>query len=46
VDITLYADWGTEVPYVTALLEHFESRIPDAREFALERAKSLLTEAS
>lgn len=41
-DFTLLAEWGKEAPYVTALLEHFESRIPDAHEFALENRVLLL----
>ena len=41
-DLTLLADWGHEEPYVTALLDHFESRIADAHEFALNRRVLLL----
>lgn len=31
----LLTGWGEEAPYIDALLEHFESRIADARAFAL-----------
>ncbi|MGH7277932.1 MAG: hypothetical protein ACREJG_04520 [Candidatus Rokuibacteriota bacterium] len=35
VDLTVISGFGTETPYVDALLERFASRRPDAREFAL-----------
>ena len=35
VDITLLTGFGTEAPYVDALLAGFAGRRPDAREFAL-----------
>jgi len=36
VDITLLTGWGDEALFVDALLEEFEARLPDAREFALQ----------
>jgi len=36
VDITLLTGWGEEPLFVDALLEVFEARLPDAREFALK----------
>lgn len=41
-DLTLLAEWGEEAPYVDALLGRFESRIPDARAFALAHRVLLL----
>lgn len=41
-DLTLMTGWGGEVPYVETLLSAFESRIPDARPFALENRVLLL----
>lgn len=35
VDLTVITGFGTEAPYVDALLGRFASRRPDAREFAL-----------
>ncbi|MDX9974350.1 MAG: hypothetical protein RBU21_15300 [FCB group bacterium] len=40
--LTLLAEWGQEAPYVEALLDRFESRIADAREFALVHRVLLL----
>jgi hypothetical protein len=42
VDMTLLAGWGEEGLYATALLERFESRIPDGHAFALARRVLLL----
>ena len=36
VDMTLLTGWGSEEPYVTALLERFRSRTPGGFEFAME----------
>ncbi len=41
-DITLFAGWGSEKPFVDALLDHFGSRISDARTFALNRRVLLI----
>ena len=41
-DISLLTGWGEEEPYVTALLERFESRIPGGHDFALTRRVLLL----
>ena len=35
VDVTIITGFGTEAPYVDALLERFEGRRADARDFAL-----------
>jgi hypothetical protein len=35
VDVTLLTGFGSEAPYVDAILEQFEGRLPDARAFAL-----------
>jgi hypothetical protein len=35
VDISLFADLGTEQDYIDALLKQFRSRVPDARSLAL-----------
>lgn len=45
VDMTLLTGWGEEAQYVTALLESFESRIPEGHAFALSR-RVLLIRAS
>ncbi|MFP4500377.1 MAG: hypothetical protein ACLFTT_05205 [Candidatus Hydrogenedentota bacterium] len=44
-DMTLLTGWGEEEPYVRALLEAFEPRMPGAREFAISR-RVLLIRAS
>jgi len=44
-DMTLLTGWGEEEPYVTAVLERFESRISDGHAFALSR-RVLLIRAS
>lgn len=44
-DMTLLTGWGEEESYVTAILERFESRIPDGHAFALTR-RVLLIRAS
>ena len=44
-DMTLLAEWGKEEGYVTALLDRFESRIPDGHAFGLSR-RVLLIQAS
>ena len=44
-DMILLTGWGEEEPYVTSLLDRFESRIPDGHAFALER-RVLLIRAS
>lgn len=41
-DLTLLAGWGREGPYVDALLESFQCRIPDGKSFALENRVLLL----
>ena len=41
-DMTLFAGWGNEEPYVSALLDTFESRISDGHTFALSRRVLLL----
>ena len=45
VGFTLVSGWGNEEPYVSAILERFESRLPDAHAFALSR-RVLLVRAS
>ena len=45
VDITLQAGWGEEEHYINAILDHFESRIPDGHAFGLSR-RVLLIRAS
>jgi hypothetical protein len=45
VDFSLLTGWGEEAPYVSALLEQFPSRIPDAHAFALAH-RVLLIRAS
>ena len=42
VDITLLTGWGDETPYIDRLLTRFESRLEDARAFALARRILLL----
>ncbi|HOZ46011.1 MAG TPA: hypothetical protein PLO37_09780 [Candidatus Hydrogenedentes bacterium] len=42
VDMTLLTTWGEEKPYVAALLDRFESRVPDGRAFALSRRVVLI----
>jgi len=42
VDITLFTDLGQEENYARILLNHFPSRISDAREFALQHRVLLL----
>jgi hypothetical protein len=44
-DITLLTGWGDEDSYAVAILNQFESRIPDGREFALSN-RILLIRAS
>ena len=41
-DMTLLTGWGEEEPYVAAILERFESRIPDGHAFALSRRVLLI----
>jgi hypothetical protein len=41
VDLSLMAGFGTEAPFIDALLGHYEGRLPDAREFA-QRNRVLL----
>ena len=45
-DFTLLTGWGEEELYVVALLDHFESRIPDAHEFALAHRIILIRAAN
>lgn len=45
VDATLLAGFGHEAAFVDPLLGHFRSRIPDAREFALQNRVLLLESA-
>jgi hypothetical protein len=42
VDLTLVTGFGTEAPYVDALLVQFRGRVQDAREFALRHRTLLL----
>ena len=42
VDLTLLTGLGGEEQFVDPLLEHYRSRIPDARRFALERRVLLI----
>jgi len=44
-DMTLLTEWGEEEGYVAAILDRFESRIPDGHAFALSR-RVLLIRAS
>lgn len=46
VDFTLLTDWGREPDFVDPLLERFEARISDAREFALTRRVLLIRGAN
>ena len=41
-DLTLLAEWGNEERYATAFLAAFQSRLPDALQFALSRRVLLL----
>lgn len=41
-DLTVFTGLGDEPPYVDALLARFQSRVPQAREFALQRRVLLL----
>ncbi|MBI2421483.1 MAG: nucleotidyl transferase AbiEii/AbiGii toxin family protein [Candidatus Hydrogenedentes bacterium] len=34
-DFTLFTGWGEEAPYITDLLDHFESRVTDGPAFSL-----------
>lgn len=45
VDVTVVTGFGSEEPFVDILLSHFQPRIPDARQFALEH-RTLLVRAS
>jgi hypothetical protein len=42
VDLTLLTGFGGEEPFVDALLERFDSRVPEARDFALQNRVLLL----
>lgn len=42
MDLTLLTGFGKEEPFVDFLLQHFESRVSDAREFALSNRILLL----
>ncbi len=46
VDLTLLTGFGGEAPFVDHLLQHFEGRIADAREFAMQHRVLLLRSAS
>ena len=46
VDLTVISGFGPEAEFVDALLAAYRSRIPDAREFALQRRIVLLEAAS
>lgn len=46
VDLTLLTGFGGEEPFVDTLLRHFEGRIADAREFALQHRVLLLRSSS
>jgi hypothetical protein len=41
-DLTLLTGFGGEEPFIRILLQHFEGRIPDAAQFAIERRVLLL----
>ncbi len=43
VDLTLLTGFGSEAPFVDALLRSFQGRLSDAREFALANRTLLLT---
>lgn len=45
MDITLLTGFGNEEPFIDFLLQHFESRISDARAFALQNRILLLKTA-
>lgn len=42
VDLTLLSGFGAEERFIRILLQHFEGRIPDAAQFAVERRVLLL----
>ncbi|HKO43744.1 MAG TPA: hypothetical protein VJU84_10650 [Pyrinomonadaceae bacterium] len=42
-DLSLFAGFGNEEPFIQVLLNHFAARIPEAAKFALERRVLLLT---
>jgi hypothetical protein len=46
VDLTVFSGFGPEADFVDALLSTYRGRIPDAREFALQRRVLLLEAAS
>ena len=46
VDLTLLTGFGGEAPFIDSLLRHFEGRIADAREFALQHRVLLLRSSS
>jgi hypothetical protein len=46
VDLTVLSGFGSEAEFVDALLSAYRGRIPDAREFALQRRVVLLEAAS
>ncbi len=46
VDLTILTGFGGEASYVDALLNHFQGRLPDARDFALLNRVVLLQSAS
>ncbi len=41
-DLTLFAGFGTEEPFIQTLLQHFDGRIPDADQFARQNRVLLL----
>jgi hypothetical protein len=41
-DLTVITGFGREAPFVDTLLAHFEGRLPDAREFALQNRVVLI----
>jgi len=42
VDLSLFAGFGKEQPFIEKLLKHFDARIPDAAVFAQNRRVLLL----
>jgi Nucleotidyltransferase of unknown function (DUF6036) len=46
VDLTLLTGFGNEAHFIDILLRHFEGRIPDTRQFALEQRVLLLQSGS
>jgi hypothetical protein len=46
VDLTVFSGFGPEAEFVDALLSTYRARIPDGREFALQRRVLLLDAAS